>query len=170
MHNPASSICDEVERTEERFPNCGHRVDAVHERAHVHDEMSECAGRIGDSLFDRGAADFVGKVVQRRDLEGDRKRGDGEHALEVESRPEHERGVRVGTRAVEAGDLGDELGAVLHALRADDDVEEVGGEHAENGRGVLRRLRDVLLRLQLVEVEYNEARARRRVARGVVGL
>jgi len=74
---------------------------------------------------------------------------------------------------VEAGDLGDELGAVAHALRVDEDVEEVGGEHAENARSVLRRLVDVLwieLRIHLLEVECDEARARRRVGGEVVGL
>jgi len=127
----------------------GHRVDAMHARAYVADELSEGVGIIGVRLLDRGGADFVREVQQRRDLEGDREWGDGEHALEVERRPEHERGVRVGTRAVEAGDLGDELGAVAHALRVDKDVEEVGGEHAEHARGVLRRLRNALLRINL---------------------
>jgi len=163
----------DVVRTQEHAAG-GDWVDAMHARAYVADKLSEGVGIIGVRLLDRGGVDFLCEVEQRRDLEGDRERGDGEHALEVERRPEHERGVRVGTRAVEAGDLGDELGAVAHALRVDEDVEEVGGEHAENARGVLRRLRDALLRIDLqidlLEVEYDEARAGRRVGREVVGL
>jgi len=75
---------------------------------------------------------------------------------------------------VEAGDLGDKLGAVAHALRVDEDVEKVGGEHAENARGVRRRLLDALLRIDLrinlLDVEYDEARAGRWVGGKVVGL
>jgi len=163
----------DVVRTQEHAAG-GDRVDAIHARAHVPDELSKDSGLIGVRLLDRGGADFVCEVEQRRDLEGDRERGDGEHALEVERRPEHERGVGVGTRAVEAGDLGDELGAVAHALRVDEDVEEFGGEHAENARSVRRQLLDALLRIDLridlLEVEYDEARARRRVGGEVVGL
>jgi len=65
----------------------GHGVDAMHARAHVPDELSEDGRLISLRLLNRGGADFVREVEQRRDLEGVRERGDGEHALEVERRP-----------------------------------------------------------------------------------
>jgi len=128
-------------------------VDAQHERAHVVDELDEDGVRLGARMLDQSRADVIREVEQRRHLEGERERGDGEHALEVERRPEHECGVGVGTRVVEAGDCGDELGAVAHALGAHDDVEEVGGEHAENAHDVLRRILGSVLLLELLEVQ-----------------